>query len=54
MAPLTVLDYIVVHELAHLRHRNHTNAFWHEVDKMLSDYRERKTWLRLNGAGMGL
>jgi len=54
MAPLTVLDYIVVHELAHLRHRNHTNAFWHEVDKMLPDYRERKTWLRLNGAGMGL
>ncbi len=54
MAPLTVLDYIVVHELAHLRHRNHTDAFWHEVDKVLPDYRERRGWLRQHGAGMDL
>lgn len=54
MAPLTVLDYIVVHELVHLRHRNHTIAFWHEVDKVLPDYRERWVWLRNHGAGMDL
>jgi len=33
---------------------NHTAAFWNEVDKVLPDYRERKEWLRVNGAGMDL
>ena len=54
MAPATVLDYIVVHELAHLRYPNHTAAFWNEVDKVMPDYRDRKEWLRVNGAGMGV
>ncbi|OKL39977.1 M48 family metallopeptidase [Pontibacter flavimaris] len=54
MAPLKVLDYIIVHELAHLIHANHSEAFWNEVDKVLPDYRERKNWLRVNGAGMDL
>ncbi|MBC8868958.1 MAG: M48 family metallopeptidase [Planctomycetes bacterium] len=54
MAPATVLDYIVVHELAHLIHANHTKAFWNEVDKVMPDYQERKEWLRANGAGMDL
>ncbi len=52
MAPATVLDYVVVHELAHLRYPNHTAAFWNEVDKVMPDYGERKEWLRVNGAGM--
>ena len=54
MAPLTILDYIVVHELAHLIYPNHTKAFWNEVDKVMPDFQERKEWLRLNGAGMDL
>ena len=54
MAPLTVIDYIVVHELAHLIHPNHTAAFWNEVDKVLPDFQERKSWLMDNGAGMDL
>jgi predicted metal-dependent hydrolase len=54
MAPLTIIDYIVVHELAHLIHSNHTQAFWNEVDKVMPDYQERKEWLRFNGAGMDL
>lgn len=54
MAPLTIIDYIVVHELAHLIHPNHTAAFWNEVDKVLPDFQERKSWLRDNGAGMDL
>jgi predicted metal-dependent hydrolase len=54
MAPPTVLDYIVVHELAHLIHANHTEAFWNEVDKVLPDYGDRKEWLRIHGAGMDL
>ncbi len=52
MAPPTIIDYIVVHELCHFHHRDHTDAFWNEVDKLLLDYRERKEWLRKNGAGL--
>ena len=52
MAPSKVLDYIVVHELCHLKHRNHTDVFWNEVDKVMPDYQERKAWLRENGASM--
>ncbi len=54
MAPLTIIDYIVVHELCHLHHRDHSLAFWNEVDKVLPDYRERKEWLRLRGAELEL
>ncbi len=52
MAPLTILDYIVVHELCHLHHRDHTDAFWNEVDKVMPGYREQKEWLRREGAGL--
>lgn len=54
MAPQTVIDYIVVHELCHLRRRDHSDAFWNEVDKVMPRYRERKDWLRLNGASLDL
>ncbi len=54
MAPLTVIDYIIVHELCHLHHRDHSDAFWNEVDKVLPDYRERKGWLRVRGAELDL
>lgn len=54
MAPLTIIDYIVVHELAHLFYPNHTAAFWNQVDKVMPDFQERKAWLRDNGAGMDL
>lgn len=54
MAPLTVLDYIVVHELCHLHHRDHSPAFWNEIDKILPDYLARKEWLRCRGAGLDL
>ncbi len=54
MAPMAVLDYIVVHELAHLRYSKHTEAFWNEIDKVMPDYKERMGWLRLNGASMAI
>lgn len=54
MAPLTVIDYIVVHELCHLRFSDHSTQFWNEVDKVLPDYKERKEWLRLRGASLDL
>jgi predicted metal-dependent hydrolase len=52
MAPQTVIDYITVHELCHLRHRDHSDAFWNEVDKVLPGFRERKEWLRKHGAAL--
>ena len=54
MAPLTVIDYVVVHELCHLRHRDHSAAFWNEVDKVLPDWRDRHDWLRMRGAGLDI
>ena len=52
MAPQLIIDYIVVHELCHFHHRDHTDAFWNEVDKVMPEYRERKEWLRKNGAAL--
>jgi predicted metal-dependent hydrolase len=52
MAPPKIIDYIAVHELCHLHHRNHTEAYWNEVDKVMPDYRERKEWLRKYGASL--
>ena len=54
MAPPKVIDYIVVHELCHFHHRNHDDTYWNEVDKVMPDYRERKAWLRRNGANLSL
>lgn len=54
MAPAKVIDYIIVHELCHMHYRNHSEAFWNEVDKVMPDYRERKEWLKKNGAGLSL
>lgn len=54
MAPQTIIDYIVVHELCHLHHPDHTDAFWNEVDKVLPAYRERKEWLRTHGASLDI
>lgn len=54
MAPQTIIDYIVVHELCHLHERDHTQSFWNEVDKLLPDFYERKEWLRKRGAGLDL
>lgn len=54
MLPLSVLDYVVVHELAHLEDSNHSPAFWRIVEKVLPEYEEQKNWLKFNGAGMSL
>jgi len=54
MAPPKIIDYMVVHELCHLHQRNHSDAFWNEVDKVMPDYEERKIWLKRHGAGLDL
>lgn len=54
MAPPKIIDYVIVHELCHMHQRDHTNAFWNEIDKVIPDYEERKEWLRKNGAGLDI
>jgi predicted metal-dependent hydrolase len=49
LAPPAVLDYVVVHELCHLRHRHHQPPFWRLVAEILPGYHEHRRWLRLNG-----
>lgn len=49
MAPPKVLDYVVVHELCHLTHMNHSKDFWNMVESILPDYKESKKWLKEHG-----
>ena len=49
MAPPRVLDYVVVHELCHLTHMNHSKDFWNMVESILPDYKEHRKWLKENG-----
>lgn len=48
-APENVLDYVVVHELAHRKEMNHSKAFYAIVESVLPDYRVSRKWLRDNG-----
>lgn len=52
MAPPTVIDYVVAHEVAHLRHFDHSPDFWALCRRLSSDYTEGKHWLQLNGQGL--
>lgn len=51
-APAEVLDYVVVHELAHLRWRGHGARFWSLVEKHCPEHRTHRRWLRKNGAAL--
>ena len=54
MAPLFIMDYIVVHELAHLVHPNHSRDFWKLVKKIVPDYKEKKEWLKIYGNSLSI
>jgi predicted metal-dependent hydrolase len=54
MAPVSVLDYIITHEMVHLEYPNHSPEFWNELDKKMPDYREHENWLKQNGVKMAL
>ena len=53
-APHSVVDYVVVHELCHLVHPDHSQRFWNLLATILPDYAERKAWLKVNGGGLGV
>ena len=53
LAPLRIIDYVVIHELCHLVHRNHSPHYWRLLALYLPDYAESKEWLRVNGGLLG-
>ena len=48
MAPEKIIRYVVIHELCHLVHFNHSRDFWKSVEKIIPDYKSSKEWLKLN------
>ncbi len=48
MAPLPVVDYVIVHELVHLEEKNHSKSFWNKVKILMPDYMRHKDWLKNN------
>ncbi|OPX64019.1 MULTISPECIES: M48 family metallopeptidase [unclassified Methanoregula] len=47
-APLSIVDYVIVHEHVHLRQPDHSKRFWEKVEGLMPDYRKRREWLREN------
>ena len=54
MAPLDVIDYVVVHELAHLNVKDHSSKFWKVVESIYPEYKKQRKWLRENGEKLNL
>jgi predicted metal-dependent hydrolase len=49
-APPKVFEYVVAHELAHLRELNHSARFWGHVSALVPDWQMARAWLKANGA----
>ena len=47
--PINVIDYVIIHELSHLKHMNHSSNFWNEVTIFSPQFKESKAWLKVNG-----
>lgn len=50
MAPLEVIHYLIIHELCHIKHLNHSNDFWKTVEKYMANYKLQKKWLKTNSS----
>ena len=51
-APKDVIEYVIVHELAHTKHKNHSKAFWSEVARYVPDWKVKRNWLKRNSGLM--
>jgi predicted metal-dependent hydrolase len=54
MAPEDMIDYVIVHELVHLRFHNHSRDFWRQVELLMPDYKEKRLWLKKNAGFLTL
>ncbi|WP_424766942.1 M48 family metallopeptidase [Paenibacillus sp. sgz302251] len=54
MAPIEVIDYVIIHELCHLTHMNHDRSFWRRVGSIMPDYKEKEEFLARHGYAMTL
>jgi len=54
MAPAYIIDYIVVHEMCHMYHKDHSKEFWNMVSGIMPNYESRRLWLRDNGIKLDL
>lgn len=52
MAPPEVMDYVIIHELCHLKYMNHTKQFWSLVEQHMPEYNKPKAWLKENGINL--
>jgi len=52
MAPPSIVDYVVVHELCHLEHHNHSPDYWHLVESIMPEYCAARGWLKQHGHGL--
>ena len=52
LAPTFVLDYVVAHEVAHMKEMNHGEKFWRLVEELVGDVRRPQAWLRLHGSAL--
>jgi hypothetical protein len=48
MAPIEIIDYVIVHELIHLEEKNHSEVFWRKMRTIMPDYEKRQEWLKSN------
>jgi predicted metal-dependent hydrolase len=49
MAPTPIIDYVVVHELAHIKIKDHSQTFWRYVETIIPEYKTHRKWLKTNG-----
>jgi predicted metal-dependent hydrolase len=54
MAPLRIIDYILIHELVHIKEKNHSKRFWKYLESIIPDYRKYRLWLKENGHSLRL
>jgi len=54
LAPVEVMDYVIIHELAHTRQMNHSKHFWAVVAEISPDYKIQRMWLKENGQTLKL
>ena len=52
LTPPEVLDYVAAHEVAHLRHMDHSRAFWDTVEQLYGPWKAQRRWLRDHGSGL--